>query len=178
MNRKKILLLVLIFIIIAALIYFIIKNISISKTSQDNFSNYTPQEEISDEQLRQTSIALYFVDKETGELKSENKLIDSSELLKNPYHLIVQKMIDGPISETLISPFPADTKILDASLTGDCVILNFSEELVNYENDTQKFNIINCILNSLTQLTEVNSIKILINDEPHDGINEEYSPIS
>ena len=178
MNRKKLILLFVFVIIIGVLVYFVVNNISISKTSSDNFTDYTPQEEISDEQLRQTSIALYFVDKDSGELKSESIFIDSTELLKNPYKLIVQKMIDGPLNDGFISPFPENTKILDASLAGNCVILNFSEELLNYENDSQKFNIINSILNSLTQLTEVNSIKILINNEPHDGINEEYCPIS
>ena len=178
MNRKKIILLLVFVIIIGVLIYFVINNISISKTSNDILTDYTPQEEISDEQLRQTSIALYFVDKASGELKSENKTIDSTQLLSNPYTLIIQKILDGPADDSLASPFPENTKILDASLTGSCVIINFSEELLNYENDSQKFNIINCILNSLTQLTEVNSIKILINNEPHDGINEEYCPIS
>ena len=178
MNRKKLVLIFSIFIIIGVITYFVINNISISKISNDNYSNYTPQEEISDNQLRQTSITLYFVDKESGELKSENRLIDATELLKNPYKLIVQNMIEGPENESFTTPFPVNTKIIDASLTGNCVILNFSEEILNYENDTQKFNIINSIVNSLTQLTEVNSIKILINNESHNGISEEYSPIS
>ena len=53
--------------------------------------------------------------------------------------------------------------------------LNFSEELLNFKDDTQKFNVINCILNTLKQLNEVNSIKILINGNSNDCFNEEYN---
>ena len=178
MNRKKIFIFLLFFIIIGVIIYLIFNNISITKSTDKDFVNYTPQQEISDEQLRQTSISLFFLEKNSGNLKSESKTIDSNKLLDNPYKFIIQNLLDGPTSTELQSVFPENTKIIDATLSGNCVILNFSEELLNYQDDTQKYNIINSILNTITQLTEVNSIKILINNESHDGINEEYVPIS
>lgn len=178
MNRKKLFIIVVILILIGAVIWFVCNNISITKSNEEEFANYTPEEEISDKQLRQTSISLFFLDKETNLLKSESKLIDSTELLKNPYKLIVEKLIEGPTSDNMLSVFPENTKILDASLTGNCVILNFSEELMNFKDDSQKFNIINSVLNSITQLNEVDSIKILINGESRSGIDEEYLAIS
>lgn len=178
MKKKKLILILLILIIIGAIIYFISSNITISKNTDENYSNYTPQEEISDQQLRETTITLYYLSKETNTLKSEGKLIDSNELIKNPYKIIVQKLIEGPDSEKLQSIFPENTRLIDASITNNCVILNFSEELLNYNDDTQKYNIINSILNSLTQLNEVNSIKILINNEPSEELDQEYSVIS
>ena len=117
------------------------------------------------------------LDKETQTIKSEGKLIDSSELLNNPYQLIVQYLIDGPQNENLQSVFPEKTRIIDAKLEKNCVILNFSEEILNYQDDTQKYNMINCILNSLTQLNEVNSIKFTINGETKNQLNEEYCEI-
>ena len=63
-------------------------------------------------------------------------------------------------------------------LSNDCVILNFSEELLNFKDDIQKYNIVNSLLNSLTQLNEVNTIKILINNESNDKISQEYTTIS
>ena len=74
--------------------------------------------------------------------------------------------------------FPEGTRLIDATLSNDCVLLNFSEELLNFKDDVQKYNIINSILDSLTQLNEVNSIKILINNEPNDKISQEYTSIS
>ena len=56
--------------------------------------------------------------------------------------------------------------------------LNFSDELLNYQDDTQKYNIVNSVLNSLTQLTEVNSIKFQINGETPTELSEQYSQIN
>lgn len=178
MNKKKIFTILFLIIIIGVIIYSIIQHKQkVNNTNEDNYLDYTPQEEISDEQLRETTITLYYLNPETNELKSEGKLIDANELLTNPYKVIVQKLIEGPKDESLQSVFPENTRLIDASITNNCVLLNFSEELLNYKDDTQKYNIINSILNSLTQLNEVNSIKILINNNPVEGIDEEYSAI-
>ena len=44
--------------------------------------HYTPQEEISENQTRQTSINLYFLNPETNTLKSEGRAVNTNELLK------------------------------------------------------------------------------------------------
>ena len=98
MDKKKLIFIVAILVIVGVIVYFVVNNVSITKP--DDFDNYTPEQEISDEQLRQASITLYFLDKETNELKSQNKMIDSNELLKNPYKTIVQKLLEGPSSDS------------------------------------------------------------------------------
>ena len=173
MNKKKLILVFLVVIIIGVIAYFIINNITISKN--ESYLNYIPQEEISDEQLQETSISLYFLNPETNQLKSEGKLVNANDLLQNPYKFIVQKLIEGPSDKSLINVFPDNTRLIDASLQNTCVTLNFSDDLLKFKDDAQKYNIINSILNSLAQLNEVNSIKILINNEPHQGIDQEYS---
>ena len=179
MNKKNLIKVLLVLLIICGIIYFIFSHISITQTpSEEDYADYTPQEEISDKQLRETTINLYFLNKDTNELKSEGKLVDANELIKNPYKAIVQKLLEGPSDEKLKSVFPENTRLIDANLTNNCVILNFSEEILNFKDDTEKFNIINCILNSLAQLNEVNSIKILINNEPNEKMDQEYSVIS
>ena len=178
MNKKKIILFILVLIIIGAIVYFIINNVSITTSADEDYSNYTPQEEISDERVHQTSITLYFLDKSTNELKSQTKLIDSSELLKNPYKTIVNALLQGPDNNNFESVFPDNTRLIDARILNNCVSLNFSDDILNYKDDTQKFDIINSLLNSLAQLTEVNSIKILINNNTVDKLGEEYSVIS
>ena len=139
--------------------------------------DYTPAEEISENQSRQTTVLLYFLDSQTNQLKSEGKIINTNELLNNPYKLIVEKLIEGPNDEKLQKVLPENTKIIDANLSNDCVILNFSEEILNYQDDTQKFNIINSLLNTLTQFNEVTAIKILVNNETNDKISQEYTSI-
>lgn len=171
--KKRFFLILLIFIIIGIVIYFIFNHISITKNN-----DYTPEEEISDSQSRETTITLYFLNPENNQLKSEGKNISTTELLKNPYKAIVQKLIEGPSNEKLQNVFPENTHLIDATLSNNCVMLNFSDELLNIKDDIQKYNIINSLLNSLTQLNEVNSIKILINNEPNDKISQEYTSIT
>ena len=174
MNRKKIFIITLILIVIFLLIFVIFHNISITKNDANEISEYTPQEEINNVQLRTTTISLYFLNPETSNLEPEGRLIDSSFLLDNPYKYIVEQLINGPINENLKNVFPENTKILNATLNNNCVVLDFSEEISKYVDETQKYNIINSILNSLSQLNEVNSIKITINNSPANGMEREY----
>ena len=174
-NRKKLIFCIIaIIVIIGAIIYSIIQYNSNIENDLDDYADYTPEEEISEEQLSETTLTLYFLDTETDTLKTEGRLIDATSLLENPYEVIVQELIDGPQSDTLESVFPEDTSIIEASIEKNCVTLNFSEEILNYEDDSQKYNIVNSLLNSLTQLTEVDSIKILVNGETTENFNEEF----
>ena len=77
-------------------------------------------------------------------------------------------------SDGLNSSFPKNTKILDAKFDNGCVVLDFSEEFLNFQDDSQKFNMINCLLNTLKQLDEVESVKILIGGSLRDGFEEKY----
>ena len=176
-NKKIFILLICVLLIIVLLLFFIVKKFNVNETSDKNisYSEYTPEEEISSEQLRETMVNLYFLEVNSSNLKSEGKLIDSLNLLQNPYKELVELLISGPETEGLVKVFPDNTKILDATLDNNCVTLNFSQELLNYKDDNQKYNIINSILNTLSQLNEVNSIKIIINGKVCDEFNEEYS---
>lgn len=175
-NKKIFCLLILVLIIILVSLFFIIKNFTKNNSNkeQNQYLDYTPEEEISNKQMRETNITLYFIDNE-NKIQTEKRLIDSEELLQDPYQKLISLLISGPESENLSNVFPENTKILDTKLENNCAILNFSEEIQNYNDDTQKYNIINTILNTLTQLNEVNSIKILINNETVDKFNDEYS---
>ena len=46
---------------------------------------YVPEAEIEDVDLRKTMVALYFQNAQTKELQKEPRLIDSKELLLDPY---------------------------------------------------------------------------------------------
>ena len=178
MKKKKVILITLAILIIVGIIILVIFNSKGNDNSNgDSLEEYTPQEEISSQQMRETVVTLYFLNSETKELKSEGKLVDATVLIENPYKLIVELLIEGPKSEKLENVFPENTRVLDASIEKGCVTLNFSEEILKFEDDVQKYNIINSILNSLTGLNEVNSIKILVNNETVKEFDEEYTAI-
>lgn len=173
MKFKKILIILLFTILILGIIYFVITHIH--KKEDTTLSEYTPQEEISDNQLKQTIVTLYFIENGNNSLKPEGRIVSVNTLLQDPYKELSQLLLDGPKTSGLSKIIPDNTRILETTLNNSCVTLNFSQEILNFNDDTQKYNIINSLLNTLTQLNEVNSIKILVNGEPNDIFNEEYS---
>lgn len=174
-NKKIILLFSLLLIIIFVIGFFAIKYVR-EKKENELQGEYTPQEEISEEQLRETIVSLYFPDKESNILKPEARLVNVKELIINPYEILVQLLIEGPKNNKLNKIIPDNTKLLKASLEGECLIINFTEEILNYDkqNDKTKDNLINSIVNTVTELNEVNKVKILINGETNDEFKDEY----
>ena len=173
-DNKIIFIFIIIAILIAVMGYFGINYLKESKVTSQ-IEEYIPQEEISEEQMKKTMVNLYFYNNETAKLETEARLVDAVELIENPYKTLVQMLITGPKSEKLKPLIPEDTKVNNAELNGECVTLDMSIELLNHtEDEDLKNKMINSIVNTLTELTEVNSIKILINGKTNDVFNEEY----
>ncbi len=133
----------------------------------NNAEEIVPSEEISDEQLRTTSISLYFINKENGEIEVENRRIDSKKLLENPYSELLNLWIKGSNNEKLTIGCSEDLKINNIKIDKNCAIIDFSENfLKKIDNEKiEELKIIYCIVNTLTELTEIDSIKILINGQ-------------
>ena len=144
---------------------------------ENNIQEYQPQEEITNEQMRQTIVTLYFKNKETNQLVTEGKLIDSKLLLTDPYKELIELLIEGPKNEKYTKLIPENTKLNQTYKEKDMVYLDFSSEFLNYdkEDTSVKQNMIDSLVKTLTQLTEVNSIKILINGEENEEFNEIYT---
>lgn len=178
MKNKKI---VIIFTVILILIllggYFAIKYAKQKQEKENKVDEYTPQEEISEEQLRQTIVSLYFPSKETKELIPEARLVDIKEIINDPYDKLVVLLIEGPKGEKEEAVIPKETKLLKSYMEDDCVTLDFSQEFLNYDktNEKTKENMVNSIVNTLTQLTEVNKVKILIEGNQNNEFNETYT---
>ena len=176
-NKKIIIIFTVLLIIVLIGGYFIIKYVKENQKEETIVEDYTPQEEISEEQLRQTIVSLYFQSKETKELVPEARLIDIKEIINDPCDKLVNLLIEGPKSEKEERIIPENTKLQKSYMEEDCVTLDFSAEFLNYDksNEAVKKNIIDSLVKTLTQLTEVNKVKILINGTENDEFNEIYS---
>ena len=172
MKNKRIIA-VIVLILIIVLEFIIYKNVSI-KNQEDEYQDYIPEEEISDEQMRQTKIILYFANNETGELETEIKVVDANTLIKNPEKQIMELLIKGPQSSNLKKLIPDGTILHDIKIENSCAIINVSNEFLNYQNEEEKLKIINSIVNTLTNLKEIESVKFLINGEENEQLNETY----
>lgn len=165
MLDKKRILIVLAFIIIIIVImigvYLFIKN----NPGKNRIADYTPQEEITDTQLRQTLVSLYF--KNGNSLVQETRLIDVKKLLNNPYETILNMLIDGPKNENLKNIIPQGTKINKIEKIGEILILDLTEEFIlnHVGGEAEEKLTLQAIVKTLTELTEINGIQIEINGE-------------
>lgn len=160
MNRKT--LIIIIVLVIAIAITGVLLWSNRSKNMEENVIQ--PQEEITDEQMRTALVTLYYMNKETKELTPEGKMIDVKKLLADPYETLINLLIEQPKNEKLQSAIPNGTKVLGAELKGDIVYLDLSNEFIE-NNSVEEKTIINAIVNTLTELNEVNGVKILINGQ-------------
>ena len=177
MKNKKIgiiFFVVLIIILIGG--YFGIRYVK-NRETETTVEEYTPQEEITEEQVRQTIVSLYFPNKETSEINPEARLIDIKEIINNPSEKLINLLMEGPKTDKNKKVIPEGTKINKNYLEEDCVVLDFSPEFLNYskEDEKEKQNMINCIVNTLTELTEINKVKIVIDGNENQEFNEVYS---
>ncbi len=172
-KKKKIIIAIITLILIIIIGIFIYNNISI-ENMEEEYQDYTPQEEISEEQMRQTKVILYFANNETGELEAETKIVDANLLINEPYKEIMNWLLKGPQSSNLKAIIPEGTAMHDINVEKSCAIINLSNEFLNYETEENKLKIINSIVNTLTNLKEIDSVKFLINGEINEKISEIY----
>ena len=165
----------IIFVVLGIVVLFISTKLLGSNENKKNngevlnnsFNEYTPLEEITQEQNRQTTINLYFKNKETGKLVKEEKRIDSKNLLKEPYKYLIECLIQGSENQEVSTCIPEGTKVISAVLKRDTVELNLSKEFIENHEGTLKAEqqTIDSIVKTLTELNEVEYVKILIDGE-------------
>ena len=164
MKNKKVfmfLVIMLIVIIILGVGYIIYNNI---KNKNENIEEYIPEAEITEKQLRQTIITLYFLEPESYELIPEARQIDTKELVKDPYKILINLLIEGPQNQKLIKLIPEKTVLNNAEIRNNILYIDFSKEFIEQQNlgKEQEELIIKSIVNTVTELTEINKVIILI----------------
>lgn len=169
MKNKKVMMyvsIIFILLIIIGIGYLVYINLT-GENEYNPIREYIPEEEITEEQLRKTNIELFFLNKETNILEKEIRSIDAKELLENPAKRIMELLIEGPNSDMHLRTIPEGTKINSIIIEKGIAIVDLSEEFIKDENlgKEKEEIIIESIKNSMAQLVEINSIKILIDGQ-------------
>ena len=176
MKNKKLLygiiVLILILLILGAIFFFIPSDYNQNNSNQ--LTEYTPQQEFSDDEIRKTIVSLYFKNIETNSLIAEARCIDVKELAKDPYTCLINLLITGPESEKLESAIPEGTKINSCTLKGNTVYVDLSSEFVNNSpaGINEESMVVYSIVNTLTELNEVSGVKFLINGEENKSFKD------
>ena len=171
MNKKVIIVIIMLVILIGVGVwYFLFYN----KNTEVATNEIIPEEEISEEQMRQTIVSLYFYNENTKSLVPEGRLIDVKELVDKPYDKLIELLMQGPNNTELSKTIPEGTKVNKIERKGDTLYIDLSKEFVeNHEVGEEKEKAtIYSIVNTMTNLTEVNSIKILIDGEENKAFKD------
>lgn len=165
MNKKtkKIAAIIIISVIVISLVMLLYINLTGDKIENSQLE-ITPEEEISDNQLRETTVKLYYVG-ENNEMKEELRKIDSKDLVNDPYRTTMEMLLNKSKDEKLKTCIPENVKIKSLTKKGECLMIDLSEQFIeNMEENVEIQGLaISQIVNTMTQFTEINAIKISIN---------------
>ncbi len=170
-KKEGILVVVILLLIVLALGGVLIFYNKDSEEENKIVNEYTPQEEITEDQLQNTIISLYFINKETKEINPEARTIKVNLLINDPYKYLLEQLIEGPKNEKLEKGIPENTKLNKVELKEDILYIDFSKEFIENapkgKENEQK--IIETIVKTVTELNEVNYIKILIDGKENEA---------
>ena len=152
--------------IILSIVVAIIVGVIVIMSNVNIETEYIPETEISETDLRKTIVTLYFQNKETKEMVKETRLIDSKELLLNPYEKMIEMLLTGPESADNENAIPQGTKLLKTSLENGVLIVTVSQEFLGNQTDENSINkSIEEISLTLRQFTEVTSVNVIVEGE-------------
>lgn len=163
-KTKKIAIFTIIGVISVCLIMLLILNVDVQNVVDGACGNeIVPEEEISDAQLRETTVNLYYVGA-NNDLKPILKKIDSKRLIENPYLTTMQILLEKPTDSDICTCIPDNVRINKIEKKGECLVIDFSKEFLdNMEENVEKQGLcISQIVNTMTQFTEINAVKILV----------------
>ena len=166
MKKKKI---IFILFFIIAIIILIACSISTEvENNVENVEEIQPEMEISEEEMRKTTVVLYFEDETSKILAKEERKIDSKNLIDEPYKYVLELLINGPEIDGLNNPIPEGTKLNDIKYEKGILYIDLSQEFLS-ANGT---NAVYSIVNTLSEFTEVTGIKFTIDGKTEENLKD------
>lgn len=121
----------------------------------------------------ETSLRLYFADSEGNRLIPVRKPVtyNSSKPLER---VIVDEVIAGPNNSASMSTINPDTKVLSVVVTDGVCYVNLSSEFLSQTNAVTAEVTIYSIVNSLSELSNVNKVQFLVEGNSNANYQEAY----
>ena len=107
-------------------------------------------------------LKLYFADESGERLVEEDRSVMSS-INTSKEKLIIDELMKGTRSSSLKATLPADSKLLNISVSDNVCYVNFDESFLLGVGDVQGYVTIYSIVNSLTDLSSVSKVQISAN---------------
>lgn len=149
-----------------------------SQTGQDVLApnNESTNKEQGETIKEEIPIVLYFSDTQAEKLVAEKRNVPKANILKNVEETIIIELIKGPQNQELSASIPQNTKLLSVKKEADLVTINFSKEFVENHpggSSAETFTIYS-IVNSLTELKDVEKVKFLIEGKEEEEYKGHY----
>ena len=126
---KKIVYFVATLLFAVVIIFAILKNTS-QVDVETTMSEYTPEEEITDQQNRMTIVTLYFWDAQNCKMVPEARNVDVKDLVEDPYKKILELLIEGSEDNSIGKTIPEGTVVNSVKLDGENLIIDFNDSFI------------------------------------------------
>lgn len=135
---------------------------------QDNPAGKDPAIDPNPSQEKVT-FTLYFGDAQAMYLRGEERTVTKSG---STAELMVNELIKGPAAQGAAATLPKETKLLSLEITGGVAYTNFSKEIKtnHWGGSAGETMTIFSLVNTLTQLPEIQKVQFLIEGEKHEAI--------
>lgn len=147
--------------------------ISCSKLDRniDGFNNAPPLDPFKTKTFDRLSF--YYPDKNKIRLASEERFLSyTNKMLEE---VLINELLKGPRNKEMIRIIPEKTKLLSVKTIGEVTYVNFSKHIQSKDvSEKDEAFIVYSIVNTLSQLSNVNSIQILIDGEIKEVLCNHY----
>lgn len=112
----------------------------------------------------QSTIKLYFSSKDGTSLVEETRVVTHSSSISME-KLILEQLIDGPKTSKARATIPSATKIVNVTVADGVCYVNVDYSFQNQDQEILEEIVLYAIVNSLTELTNVNKVQLSINGD-------------
>lgn len=127
-----------------------------------NRKNVVLNPDVPAEKINYRTVTLYFTDSKGEKLYGEERLLEIRDN-KNAEYQVVEELLGGPDSSRLTSAIPSGVKLIQTNTENGICYVNFSSAFINKtDGNTLSAVQVYSVVNSLTELEEVNSVQIYV----------------
>ena len=123
--------------------------------------------------IQNSTLTLYFANKDGDALIAETRNVHYSSNMSME-KVIIEQLLDGPDTDGLKSAIPSGTKLVSvATVDGTCYV-NLDATFKNQDYAIKEAMVIYSIVNSLSELSNINQVQISVNGDTSGAYRDTY----
>lgn len=132
----------------------------------------TPGEDI--QNIQEAELTLYFASQDgKGLVKTVQKVYSSSNVSMEK--MIIEQLLKDPKAENVQSAIPQGTQLINISVLDGVCVVNFDSNFMTHNFEIAEEVVIYSIVDSLTELTTIQTVQIAVDGETNKVYREKYS---